>query len=273
MKRISALALLLILLVMTTLSSCGKETPDTATVTTTTAESEDRSPIDVLPQSEKAGWRDPVKAIILSVLPNGDSPAERAMGAGLLDLDLDGVPEVILAYPGGSAGNTCFDVRDLNTGELRGFFGAGWYGDKQLGELAVYLDTETSRYIYVGQANYRIGRQTMERSVYTITLDDKGQFKDKQLFLEEYSYPADWNQTLVGDATVVFKAGGNTITHEDYFSRLEAFWQKLVKIEGTDFVCIDFDDVQGETNEEIAEAVADSLVNSTQEFVKGDEIN
>lgn len=272
MKRISALALLLTLLVMTFLSSCAKENPDIS-ATTTTAESEDRSPIDVLPQSEKAGWRDPIKAIIFSVLPNGDSPAERVMGAGLLDLDLDGVPEVVLAYPGGSAGNTYFDVRDLNTGELRGSFGTGWYGEKQLGELAVYLDTETSRYTYVGQANYRIGWQTMERSVYTITLDDKGQFKDKQLFLEEYSYPSDWNQTLVGDSAVVFKAGGNTLTHEDYFSKLEAFWQKLVKIEGTDFVCIDFDDVQGETNEEIASAVADSLVNSTQEFVKGDEIN
>ena len=114
----------------------------------------------------------------------------------------------------------------------------------------------------------------MSRNIYTIALNDSSEYVGSTLFSEVCVYTsdsADPNATgdAVPDTLVDFFIGNTRVTHENYFFKLEKFWQKVEPVAGTEFICMYFEDDEGKTNVEIAEVMADSLINSTQVFVRG----
>ena len=62
-------------------------------------------------QEEKNTWRDK----LINVLSNCDIYGSFAVG--LMDLNFDNSPEVLIAYPGGSMGNVFTTFYELDTGE------------------------------------------------------------------------------------------------------------------------------------------------------------
>ena len=274
MKRI--FAMLILICIMLSFSSCIKtKAPSDGE---TTAGEEESSPFDLVSVPEKNAWRDNIIARLTEkreVIFSSLSPAERNMGVSLIDVDLDGMPELALAFPGGSAGNTLFTLFDIVSGEEIGSYNAAYYGDKPLGELALYLDTELNKYLYVGKAVFRNGSDTSSCLTYTVAYDGEGkEYTQKIIFLEEYEYSEGSNSDSEKPvSSVLHTVNGIRVSHEKYLYETAVFMQKTVKIPDSDVVYIEWNDIEGDTEEEKISAMADALINSTQAFVKGKTID
>jgi len=259
--------LLVFVLVFTVaLSAFGCSRPnEEGNVTSGSHEGDNTEPFKYVSMQEKSEWREPLIARIRALIASEDEHGPRNIGIGIIDVDLDGTPEVAYSTPGGTAGNTFFALYDLESGEMVGYFSPGWYGDKELGELALYLDTVVGRYTYVGICNYRCGWQEKYTEIYTISEGDGTlRYTQKSLFEEHFIY----NDPGKSQTYAEHYIGDELVTYDDYMPKCEAFLQRLMKIEGSDFIHIEWDSLSGDGD--AAEEMADALINSTQVFVKGD---
>lgn len=240
----------------------------------TEAATEEASPFDVISAEEKEGWREHLIKCLTDKKEQTADPSDPLLsniGAALIDVDLDGFPELALTYPGGSAGNTFVELFDIKSGESVGFFSPGRYGEKELGELALFLNTETSRYIYVGLSGYRGGASVTHSEIYTVAYSDKlSEYSHTSLFSETYEEEANGTDVKL---TARLCINGSEVSAEDYVHKKASFWQKLVRIDSSDVVYVSWESISGESDSERAAAMADALINSTQVFIRGDEIN
>jgi len=274
-KRI--LSALLVLSVLLLLISCSRAQSGGEDTESTSSVSEEASPFDYVSLTERSGWRDRLIARLTEQKSKASADQDFVgnVGVGLIDIDLDGTPEVAFSYPGGSAGNTFFILVDMDSGEEVGSFSPGWYGDKHLGELAIFLDTELNRYSYVGVCNYREGWDTLYTLTYTVSYKEAlSEYDQDVLFEAIYRYDIGSSGEIEEpESSVEHYIGGKRASHEDYVHESALFWQRAVKIPESDFVHIEWDNVEGESGEEKISAMADALINSTQVFIRGEDIS
>ena len=271
MKKSLFFVFLILALVFTSVScSKGGNTDATSEPENTTAEA---AGINTVGVSQKLEWKPFLTEQIKKCLSSDEGLLATPIGFGIIDVDMDAMPELAVAYLGGTAGNIFFQLIDVKTGEERGSFDIGTRAGGKLGSLAIYLDTETKSYMYAGESNYRGGWQMMTRNVMTFKTEDGKEYNEYCLFCEVYEYPSNMGNDTPAASKVECYVNGELVLHENYFAEYEAFWEKLVKIENSDFVYFkvtEFNDTTGA--EAKAESIADALINSTQVFVKGGEI-
>ena len=207
-----------------------------------------------LSKQVKESWRSP----LLSFLSTHDrSDYLNGIGGsyamGLMDLDFDNIPEVLIAYPGGSMGNVFLTIYDLATGEKLTSYNAGYFGKGtdvcfsvafQNG-MPVVLEEGNMRALDIGYLD-RI--KVLPKTVKTLEKDAR------QLF-------------AASEADGYYVVDGQEVERGEYEAKYQQFWQEYEKIEATTLRLIRWVTVESDTPEKTAEKMADALINSSQEFI------
>lgn len=172
-----------------------------------------------------------------------------AFGVGLMDLDCDGTPEVIAAYPGGSMGNVFLEVYDLKTGEERAAFNAGHYEDSY--SICMHVADCGGEYVIITQGvlrNHDIG-----------WLDLVGVI-DAQLGLD---YPFGHTN---GESAVYYYQG-KLVENREYIAQYKQFFRDHKLLSSTGIQLIQWESLEGENKAELDQSMADALLGSSQNFI------
>ncbi|MBO5270131.1 MAG: hypothetical protein J6B77_05055 [Clostridia bacterium] len=207
---------------------------------------------------------------------------ENGYQLGLFDINVDGVPELLVNLGGGSAGNAFYYVYDVQTGEQLGSLHGGH--DRS---WCVYFCTETGRYESIGQFEWRIGWMGKERYVHRADIGERMSGDGELLYESEWLYAyyeidavnvdltkeeidagisSAWDEAYTG---VSFRVDGSHAYIDDYFDACDTFAQSYIRIPETALRLIDWDDVCDlkEDQSVRAEKMAEALLSSGQEFI------
>lgn len=237
--------------------------------------------ITYISSMSKNRWKTPLLEI-LSDISNDYSEEEWShlvsCAVGLLEIDfVTKTPELIVAYPGGSARNYTLTIISLETGEVMGETMTGWYDENAYGFWGTYLNTEDNTYHTVGFYNHRIGWQGRERMTSIIECDEENVSENnifKTTTEHNINFPSyDENGKLVYDDTVTdtdiwFYLNGQIANREDYYDARESFALKYQFIPDTALQMYEWNDIGGTSKQERIEHMVEVLLSSEQKFIK-----
>ncbi len=306
MKKLFALMIAAILL-CTSLSGCNlankndAEQTDLVSFEDNTTETEKEvirytyrvayKDIEFASETTKESWREPLLKLFRNeatrgrgeewgewgeyVFPYPDQPGLiPGWYIGLFDINVDGVPELLIDMGGGSAGNSFYEVYDIQSGENIGSLDGG-----QEDSWCVYLDTNMGDFEAIGQFEWRCGWAGKERFInkadITHTLDGIEKYVYETTYLRadyridaaavdltqeeiENGIHGAWEEIYTG---VSFRVNGSDASIESYFGEFDCFMQTYIRIPETALKLIHRSDYS--TPEEIVEA----LLSTTQQYI------
>ena len=277
MKNKVLLSLVLLLALMLTVSSCSSGSADGATDSITIFAGGQENQVVFVSQKEMKAWKKPLK----NFLSGMDMENELGLYAmALLDVNCDGVPEVLKVFSGGSAGNVGFEIYDLYSGDEIDYFQGGWYGSSHEGDWMTYLNAGDRTLSVIGQYNQRYGAP--ESTQFTVQLsipsepDENGKINCEETiatvteYIRQVSGGTDQNGYPVTDfiKTVAYIFRGEEIQQDDFNDRMNALWQDNVRIPGTEPIIVRWSACPGDTQSERAAQMAEALLATGQRFVK-----
>ncbi len=246
--------------------------------------------IDFLPDTDRAKWRDSLIHLISNEAipvygedsldgyryPDPDRPGiEKGISLGLFDINMDGVPELLVDLGGGSSCNAFYYVYDIQSGEnlgsLQGSLGDSW---------CIYFNTVTGKYEVIGQYQWRFGWAGKGRFITKIMIaESRGSLRDDLLYQHKYLeafYTIDLVNVEVSEEDreagiegfynevyngTTFQVNGQTTSIEAYFYEYDCFLRDMMRLPETDMRLIARRDYAS------PEEIADALLSTDQKFV------
>ncbi len=212
---------------------------------------DEKSPYAFISIQERSLWKEK----IIDVLSADDCYEQMeygCLGLALMDLTFDNTPELLVAYAGGSMGNVCVVVHDLETGEKLCVLGdTPHYKDWDNIYLCVHKNNE-GKYLIVNEGSLRNGLEW-----YTITSSLTDQFIFDTLFEE----------VKVSDDNSRYYCDGNEVEKAEFEKQKNQFENNYKKITETQVKFIYWKNIDTETNSDAISAMADALINSEQQFI------
>ncbi len=214
-----------------------------------------------IPQSEKDAYKEKLTAVLSAVKHEDYMYGSFAtFGAGLMDLNFDNIPEVLVASPGGSMGNVLIVVYDLETGEKICYYNASHYGDWD----GIYMCVAAfdGDYVILTEGSYR------EPSIGWVKIFG---VLDQELSSAYLPGKALFAESVAGS---YYEYNGESVSKEEYAEQFQRFTEEYVKINETQITLIKWSDVgfdysqsDGSNIDAYAEKLAEALINSEQEFI------
>ena len=214
-------------------------------------------------EQERLSWKD---KIVTAISTNGFYDDYKVLqssfiGMALMDLNFDNTPELIAAYTGGSMGNVCIVVYDLESGEHLCLLGdTPHYKNWDNVYFCVYRDHE-GNYLIVNEGALRSGLEW-----YTITSSLNNQFEFDTLFAKV---------EISGDDSRYY-CGKNEVDKAAFEKQKEQFENNYKAVAETQLKMIHWDTIvpngkgEPQNEAEIISEMADKLVNSDQQFIRFD---
>lgn len=207
-----------------------------------------------LSQEVKNSWRSDLVAILSEIevwdVENG-IPGTYAVG--LMDLNFDNIPEVLVAWPGGSMGNIFIEIYDLSThGKLIRYNGAN---DDHLG-IRLYVSKVGSSYVTLSTGYLRypdIGSTWLLDQIPDTLESENGYLPSENLFAK-----AGYQDYFIG---------GQSVTEETYQEEYQKFLKNHTEISGTQIQMIRWANLDLSDKEGLRERMADALIQSSQKFI------
>ena len=257
--------------------------------------------IDVtfMSDAQKTEWR----AALVSLLNNEKTPCydegkdlvgytylypdrpciENGYQLALFDINVDGIPELLVNVGGGSAGNAFYYVYDLLTGAELGTLDGG-----RSNAWCIYFHQLTGKYEAIGRFEWRSGWtgkiRMVHRAVITETIGIGEAYLHETSMMYAYydinavkveipdadadeGYRTEWEEVYTG---VYFSVDGNKASIEEYFAAQDDFLTNYVRITETGIILIDWDDVTDKEDDVLskAEKMAEVLLSTDQKFIQ-----
>ena len=256
MKKI--LAIFLCLILACSVVSCDKKDEDTKPEktqdTTQEASTEDKTPYVFLSEQERLSWKDKIVTALSNANPYKEIEPG-LLGAALMDLNFDNIPELIVVGAGGSMGNVYIAAYDLESGaKLCVLSPTPHYQEWNNVYFCVHRNNDGS-YILVNKGSLRF-----ELEWYQITSKLTADFKYDVLFEEVKAY----------DGSSRYYCGGNEVDKAEFEKQKEHFKDDYKALTETQLKIIYWDSIEFETKSEAIFKMADKLVNSEQQFIRFD---
>ena len=218
------------------------------------AVTEEQQPYDFISEQERLSWKDK----IVNVISNNDLYDDyevlghNFLGMALMDMNFDNTPELIVAYAGGSMGNVCLEVYDLESGESLCILGeTPHYKDSDNVYLCVYRDEES--YFIVNEGSLRGG---LDWYMITSKLTD------------QYMYDTLFEEVRSSNDNIRYYCKGNKVEKAEFEKQKSQL--KGYEISETQMKIIYWEDIDTETKSAAISAMAEALVNSEQQFIQFD---
>lgn len=200
---------------------------------------------------------------------------------GLLDVTMDGVPELLVHPFGyfGSSGTATYFVYNIYSGQKLGEIDSG---NSQ--SLCFYYDTENERLDLIGQYWLRGGWPWRGRYITKFSYDEaimecycieylhtehdidgeKTDIVDEDP--NDMFYTATWVETYPNTKYYVYSS---EVYLDDYYAEYDKFVRNYIRIPETELVLFDWDEVSDEEDSYAVkgEKMAEALITSTQEFI------
>ena len=265
-KRILATLLCGVILASAVSCNTKEKNADQATETTAQQSTEAETTVEILtknPEGEEGQFlskqvRESWRGALLSFLSTHDrndylGGIGGSYAMGLMDLDFDNIPEVLIAYPGGSMGNVFLMIYDLATGENITDYNAGYFGKGT--DVCFSVAFQNGAPVILEEGNMRaldIGYldrvKVLPKTVKTLEEDAK------QVF-------------AASEADGYYAVDGQEVEKSEYEAKYQQFWKEYEKIEATMLRLIMWSTVESDTPEKTAEKMVDALINSSQAFI------
>ena len=259
MKKI--LAILLCLLIILSTVSCEKENStqqafDDKKDTSVTEESsvDEKSPYTFISKQERLSWKDKIVTALSKANPYKEIEPG-ILGAALMDMNFDNTPELIVVGAGGSMGNVCIVAYDLESGaELCVLGDTPHYQDRNNVYFCVHRNNDGS-YILVNEGSLRVGLEG-----YLIT----------SKLTEDFKFDVIFEEVKSSDDDIRYYFDGNEVEKAEFEKQKEQFKVDYKAVTETQLKIIYWDSIEFETKSEAISKMADSLVNSEQQFIRFD---
>ena len=207
-----------------------------------------------LSQKEKETWR----VRLISVLAARDIKDYEAglpgsYAVGLMDLDLNNTPEVLVAYPGGSIGNVFLEIYDLATGKELTSYNAGSSGNGM--DICFYVADKEGDPVILEEGWMR-------------ALDIGGLDRVKMLPGTIEALEEDAKLLFaVSEKDGYYSVNGKQVQKSEYETSYQQFLKDHRKIEATQIQMIQWTDLKSKDRETLVAEMADALIASSQGFI------
>lgn len=282
-KEISLKALILSLatVLILSLSACSAPTDGTEPPDNTEYRIE-YIDLDFVTDADKEAWRQPLIALLsklhvgfytVELDPDAEAPEDRyEMRVGgsyiaLMDLNSDGIPEVLEGYSGRVPYYVAYD---LMSGETIGDLSAsGWccYFNTDSGVFEAYSTSFSQMGVSASSVQLLKAEYSADASIGD-TVKDLTLFSFSEIMDQNVTITLDDGRQISGYSTV-YEVNGNKSDMFGYYSAMTEFLTTHVLIPGTRISPIVWDDVSSdeEAQEIRAKKMADALLSSDQKFI------
>lgn len=200
---------------------------------------------------ERSSWKDKI-ITVLSDMNCYEKKDYGCKGVGLMDLNFDGTPELIVVYQGGSMGNVFLEAYDLTDGEEV----CAWIETPHYEDVyAVYFCTyshDNGEYILVNKGSLRDGAEWYElTSKVTESLDLETIFRETQSSFEDTRY----------------YCGVNEVRPAEYEKQQEQFYNEYTEIKETQIQLVYWSEIEADTESKALSQMAKALIDSDQQFI------
>ena len=214
----------------------------------------------------KEAMEDSVAAILAKRLlekeETWETGTKECIGAGLMDFNFDGVPEVLeLSYDSYAYENTVIiEVYDLYTGKRKNSF-QFLYQEGRIVDICIYksvvensfstleISKRSDEMYSVSYVNEAIVTSAILSVSYVYTDIVKNGVHSFVVSGEQYSYK------------------GDLLSREEYIACCESFFESQEKLESTQLQVILWDSINADNHEQRAEKMAKKLLASNQEYI------
>ena len=214
----------------------------------------------ILSQEVKNTWKSDLIAILSEVDvwdPENSIPGSHAVG--LMDLNFDNLPEVLVAWPGGSMGNVHIAIYDLKSHHQILTYNAGHYNDD---EIRLYVAEVMGSYVILAEGSLRdpeCGWGRMIDRLPTELKSESGYLRPQNLFTQ--SDHANTN----GDGPYFIQ--GESVSQNQYEEEYEKFLTDYTELAFSEIHMIHWFTLDLSDKDGIAERMADALIQSPQIFL------
>lgn len=220
----------------------------------------------------KNSWHDSLLSVLAQVgIYDQELDVTGSFAAGLMDLDFDNIPEVILAYHGGSMGNIPLEIYDLNTGEKLDFYSFSHYD--RWDNVYLCIAQKGDEYVIIEKGSIRITGADYVYSVGTVKSDRNSE--------SDYIQMSPLFSIENEDEKIIYEYMGKTVDKVEYDAMYQQFLTDYVIIEETQLQLIKWENfgklewkdfgykegIDPESHRKLAEKMAEALINSSQEFI------
>ena len=200
---------------------------------------------------ERSSWKDRI-VTVLSDMNCYKKKDYDCKGVGLLDLNFDGTPELIVAYKGGSMGNVFLEAYDLISGEEV----CAWVETPHYEDVyAVYFCTyrhDNGDYILVNKGALRDGVEWYE-------LTSK--------ITESLEFETLFSETMSSFENTRYYCGGNEVSLAEYEKQQAQFYDEYTEIKETQIQLVYWSTIEADTESKALAQMAKALIDSDQQFI------
>jgi len=219
--------------------------------------------ISFLDQSMKTAWREDLTAVLSKVDiwdPENGMPGSSAVG--LMDLSFDGIPEVLVAWPGGSMGNVFFEIYDLSNQNRLGTYNAGGY-QKSAPQVHFFVAEIGGGYVTLTEGSMR----TFENGWmdFIVQIPHPIEFQDGYLKTERLFAIAEQVNSMGEGPYFVGEAHAE---NSEYAEAYQKYLRDYSAVEGSELQMIRWSSLDQSKKDTLVEQMAEALINSDQKFVK-----
>ena len=222
-------------------------------------------------QEEKNNWRSDLVSVLSKPRVHEFEPyLPGSISVGLMDINFDNSPEVFVAYSGGSMNNIYIEIYDLKNDSDPITYDAACYGNPY--NIRLYVADKCGKFVLLSEGSLRIPESGWVTYICTEQIDYTSQALTGNILFE------------ISSESNYYECNGQVVDKAEYEAMYQQFLLDYKKIESTQIQMMRWSDI-GEvekrepqtksstpvyTREEIAEIMADSLLSSTQQFIKYD---
>ena len=194
-------------------------------------------------------WKNCLEYFISNIALKQIEEGVGSNAVGLMDVTLDGVPEIFLAYRGGSMGNRPFQIYDLRSAQKLGYY------DGSVGGGIYPVKSSDGEVIWLSEGCFR----DPDLGIVDFLVRILPEFGERYLAADSLFHKAENRK----DGKEAFYSVGNenkTLSKAEYYEEYGKFRDSHRRIPFAEMKLVEWNSIEAESKQEIASEMAEALL-------------